>query len=998
MASDSPHSHSRWLSTNPHSPISSSTTQAVLTQHTAHTAGFSTRVLQHAHSRRSGAHSRSNGTTATPIHLLYSPQSPLTNAPMQSQQSKSSMIRRAPSPLAPHHSTSMCSSDGNAPAAEAYTRMSGYLRQPSPGIPPPLASNYPVASFRSTSGSRLPIADSIHNAPGALPLRLMRKNSSISPGVILADSLHASSTAGQVQRVDVKRLMSKPRAVHTPSSISSHPLLPVSAHQAVSQTHARASPSLSDDETSGRKASVQPLNIGRRRRRSRTMDEILLTNSISIPVRPPQVNLATSSTMTPTTSTIPTHDSVFQQHQAAGPSSSTGALMASTVPPEETINTTAASTDHHIQRTTIWLDTPGNVAMPRVRPAASFDLSRTTNLTPASALALAWSGSQRQSQPSPDSSVSHLPLPPPYPGKTLPVVPYQSGADARSDNPLGRRTPSGYFDSSARGGKVVAVGGPDDTAGDPYRMWAVVEDKLRQAARIPTSGNPVKELKRRVTGRFSRKKDKDKNKEKEREREREKREEYMGTFSPSAYPAESSRLGVPQRRRTENDIDKYPAEGLVIPQPRGPSLTAPSSIMSRKSWGDVTNSSNPTVTESGSYKSRLTPTGPAMDVNYNENAHSPRLSVPGSESSQTPAASLRMRSKSPAPSRAISQPVEGDTGKLWKLVRKLSNGALRQRFSNEQGDSSVAVEDIPPVPALPEDFELVDHHAYVSGRDREHAQANRWVVQQDVSSLGPAEDSSPARTHSTFNMRSSPIPSSTIRQLPIPVLPTSPRSTSPVSPPPLTTSTVRSQQVVANINALSPYTPRSKHAGISPAHEPRASQHSITTSGKSTSISGNEFSFRSNSPGFSSSVASDVTSSKFLTSPYSRRSSVSSNSELNTMAVAVGRPIISPEELFRIRQEEPFARQAQSDVGHGGASSGRVQPRGPRIHIKHSDKSSVVSKSMLSFWTSPPPPSSSPVVRQFLLSRVKQRLTDGCIGRTSITCSTKTPDIRKCST
>ncbi len=855
------------------------------------------------------------------------------------------------STLAHHHSTSMCSSDGNAPAAEAYTR-SGYLRQPSLGIPPPLASNYPVASFRSTSGSRPPMADNIHNAPGALPLRLMRKNSSISPGVILADSLHASSTAGRVQRVDVKRLMSKPRAVQPPSSISFHPILPVSAHQAGSQTHARASSSLSDDETAGRKASVHPLNVGRRMRRSRTMDEILLTNSIPIPVRPPQVNPTSSSAMTPTTPTIPTHDSVFQQHQAAGPSSTgeTTALMVSTVHPEETINATAASTDHHVQRTTIWLDTPGNVAMPRARQAASFDLQRTTNPTPASALALAWNGSQRQSQPSSDSSVSHLPLPPPYPGKTLPSAPNQSGADAWSDSPYGRRTPSGYFDSSERGGKVVAVGGPDDTAGDPYRMWAVVEEKLRQTARTPTSGNPVKELKRRVTDRFSRKKVKNKEREREKERGKEKRSESVGTFSPSAYPAESSRLGVPQRRRTEHDIDKHPAEGLVIPQPRGSSLTA---------------ASNPTVTESGSYKSRLTPTGPAMDDNYNENRHSPHPSVPGSEASQTPAASLRMRSKSPAPSRAIAESVEGDTGKLWRLVRKLSNGALRQRFANERGDSSVAVEDIPPVPALPEDFELVDHHAYVSGHSREHAQANRWVVQQHASSLGPVENSGAARTHSTFNMQSSPIPSSTIEQLPIPVLPTSPRSTSPVSPPLLTMSTVRSQHIVANINALSPYTPRSKHAGISPAHEPRASQNSITTSGKSTSISGNEFSFRSNSPGFSSSVASDVTSSKFLTSPYSRRSSVSSNSELHTMAVAVGRPIISPEELFRIRQEEPFARQAQSDVGHGGASSGRVQPRGPRIHVKHNDKGPVVSKSILCSSTSPPPPSISPVVRQF---------------------------------
>ena len=962
MASDS--SHSRWLSTNPHPPISASTTQAVLTQHTAHAAGFSTRILQHAHSRRSGAHSRSNGTTATPIHSLYSPQSSLTNAPMQSQQSKSSMIRRAPSPLVHHHSTSMCSSDGNAPAADSYTGMSSYLRQPSPGMPPQLASNYPLASFRSTSGSRPSVTDRVHNAPGAQPLRLMRKNSSISPGGLLADSLHAQSTAGQVQRVDVKRLMSKPRAVQPPSSTSSHSILPVSAHQAGSKTHARASASLSDDELAGRKASVHPLNVGRGRRRSRTMDEMMLTDSIPRLVRPPQVKPATGSMMTPTTPTIPTHDNIFQQQQAAGPSSTgettTTALMASTVRPEETINTMADPTDHHVQRTTIWLDTPGNATMPRARQAGSMDLPRTTNLTPASALALAWNGSQQHSQPSPDSSLSHLPPPPPYPEKALPLAPYQSksGADARSDSPYVRRTASGVFDSSMRGGKVVAVGGPEETAGDSYRMWAVVEEKLRQTARIPTSGNPVKELKRRVTGRFSRKKDKNK------EREREKRSESMGTFPPSARPAESSRLGVPQRRRTEHDMDRHPAEDLVIPQPRGSSLTALSSTMSHKSWGGVTNSSNLTVTESGSYLSRLTPTSSAMDVNHIEQTHSPHPSVPASESSQTPAASLRMRSKSPALSRAIAESGEADTGKLWKLVRKLSNGALRQRFANEQGDSSVAVEHVPPVPALPEDFELVDHHAYVYGRDREHAQASTWVAQQHVSSLGPVENSGAARTPSTSSAQYSPIPSSTIGQLPIPVLPTPPRSTSPVFPPPLTMSNLRSPHTMANTNtnALSPYTPRSKQAGISPAHEPRASQHSITTSGKSASMSGNEFSFRSNSPGFSS---SDVTSSKFLTSPYSRRSSVSSNSELHTMAVTVGRPIIPPEELLRIRQEESFARQAQSDIGHGGASSGRVQPRGPRIHIRHNDPSSVISKSMLSS-TSPPPPSSSPVVRQLI--------------------------------
>jgi hypothetical protein len=959
MTSNSSHSRSRWLSTNPHPPISSPTTQAVLSQHTGHAAGMSMRVLQHAHPRRSDAHSRSNGTTATPIHLLYSPQSSLTNAPMQSQHSTSStMVRRAPSPLVHHHSTSMCSSDGNASAAESYTHMSSYLRQPSLGVPPQLASNYSVAPFSSASSST---GDCIHNAPGAQPLRLMRKNSSISPGVILVDSLHAPSTAaGQVQRVDVKRLMSKPRAVKPRSSVSPHSILPASAQRVGSKAHPGASSSLSDDETVGRKASVQPLELRRRRRRSRTMDELMLTTSFSIPIRPPRVDLAPSSTTTPTTPAIPIHGNDFKQQQAAGPSSigetTTTAPMASTVRPEEPMNTTSASTDHHMQPKTTLLETPGYAAMPRARQAASLDLHQTPDLTPASALALAWNGSQRQSQPSPDSSLSQLPLPPSYSGKTLPLPPYQntSGANAWNDSSYGCGTPSGYFDSSTRGGKLVAIGGPDETPGDPYRMWTVVEEKLRQ---IPTSGNSVKELKRRVTGQLSRKKDKTK------EREREKRSESMGTFpSPSEYPAASSRPGVLQSRKIEHDIDKQPAEGLVIPQPRGSSLAALSSTMSRKSWGDVTNASNPTVTESGSYKSQLTPTGSAMDVNHNEHTLSPHPSVPGSESSHTPAASLLRRSKSPVPSRAPAESGEGDTGRLWKLVRKLSNGALRQRFANEQGDSSVPVEDIPPVPALPKDFDLVDHQVYVSGRDREHAQEKMSRFgQQRVASLGAVETAGAARTHSTFTVQSSPNSSSKIGQLPIPVLPTSPQSTSPVSPPLLTMPTLRSQHIMATINALSPYPPRSKHAGMSPAHESSASQQSITTSGKSASISGNEFSFRSNSPGFSS---SDVTSSRFLTSPYSLRSSVSSNSELNTTAVAVGRPIVPPEELFRIRQEDFFARQAQSDAGYDGASSGRVQPRGPRIHIKHNDRNPVVGRSMLSSPTSPPPPSSSPVVCQ----------------------------------
>ena len=920
------------------------------------------RILPHAHSRRSGAHSRSNGTTATPIHSLYSSESSFTDPSMQSQQSTSSTMRRAPSPLVHHHPSSMCTSDGNAPATESHTHMYSYLRQPSLGIPPQLPSNYPVASFRSTSSSRPSMGDSIHNAPGAQPIRLMRKNSSISPGVILADSLHASSTAtGQVQRVDVKRLMSKPRAVQPPSSISSHSIPPVSAHQTSSKTHARASSSLTDDETTGRKASVHPFDVGRRRRRSRTMDELMLTNSISLPIRPPPVDSATSSTMTRTTPVIPTHGNVFQQQQAAGPSSTgetaTTTFMANTVRPEEPINSISASTNHHTQRAAIFSDTPGYATMPRARQAASLDLHRTPDLTPASALVLAWNGSQRQSQPSPDSSLSQLPLPPPYSGKTLPL-PYQntSGADARSDSSFGRGTPSGYFDSSMRGGKVVAIGSPAETAGNP--LWAVVEEKLRQTARVPTSRNSVKELGRRMTGRFSGKKVKHKEREREKEREKEKRSESMGTFpSPNVYPAAS---GVPQRRKTEHDINKHPAEGPVIPQPRGSSLAAPSSTMSWKSWGDITNASNPTVAESGSYKSQLTPTGSAMDINHNEYTHPLHPSVPGSESSQTPAAALQIRNKSPAPSRVTAESGEGDTGKLWKLVRKLSNGALRQRFANEEGDSSVSVENIPPVPALPKDFELVDHHAYLSGRDREQAQEKMpWVDQQHVAPLEPVENSGAARAHST---QSPPISFSKIGQLPIP-LPTSPRSTSPVSPPLLTMPNLRTQHVMSNINALSPYPPRSKHAGISLAHEPRASQQSITTSGKSTSISGNEFSFRSNSPGFSSSVTSDIPSSKFLTSPYSRRSSVSSNSEPNTMAVAVGRPIVPPEELFRMRQEEFFARQAQSDAGHG-ASSGRVQPRGPRIHMKHNDNSSVVGRSMLSSPTSPPPPSISPVVRQ----------------------------------
>lgn len=953
MADDS--SHFLWLSTHPHPhpPISAYPPEAVLAQRTVHATGVSTKVLQHAHARRSQNHSRSNGTTATPIHSLYASHLSLTTAPMHSHPSRSSTSRRVPSPLVRHHSSSS-SSRGNASAAESftsYTHMAGHFRQLTPGIPPQLASNYSVVSLRGPSASRPSMGDSIHNAPGALSLRLTRKDSSINSGVTPADSLHASSTAGQVQRVDVKRLMSKPRAVLPPSSVSSHSIPSIPAYPNNPKTHARASASLSEDETADRKATIHPVDVGRRRR-SRTLDELMLTAAISIPTRPP---LVTDSTSTPTTRTIPTPSSTLRPHHAAGPSftgeTTTMALkspiMTATARPKETKNTTAASTDYHMQRTTVWLDNPTRPTQPTVPPArqtASLDLHRTGGLTPASALVLAWNESQRrQTQPLPDSS--HLSPPLPSPGKSPSLPPSQnlSDADTRSYGSYGHASLGGVFDSSTRGAKVVAVGGPEG-AEDPYRVWAMVEEKLRQTARTSGSGgNPIKGLKRRVTGRFSRGKDKNK----EREKEREKSSESMGAPPPSSvYPATSSRLDMPQRRKTEHGLERRPAEGdMVIPHPRGSSLTALSVAMgSRRSWGDTTNSSNPTVPESESYRSQVTPTRSAIDANHHGYANSP---VPGSESSQTPANSVRVRSKSPAPPPSAS---EGDVGRLWKLVRKLSNGALRQRIANEQGDSSGSLEDVPPVPALPKDFDLVDHRAYISERHREHAQENSlWVGQQCVASPGPVENPRSSGTQSTLTMQSPP------------VLPTSPPSASPGSPPLSTMPTSYTQHVAANINALSPhpYPPRGKHGNKTPDHKPSSS----TISGNSASMSGNEFSFRSISPGFSS---SDITSSKVMTSPYSQRSSVSSSSELHSTSVAVARPIMPPEDLLRMRYEDSFARQrAQSDTGHGAASSGRVQPRGPRIHIKHNNKSSVVNNPMLVSPTSPPPPSSSPVVCSF---------------------------------
>ena len=976
MTDDSSHFRRPSTSTHPHPPMASSSTEAVPAQRTEHTAGMSTDP-QHAHSRRSQEHSRSNGKTATPIHSLYSSQSYLTNAPILFQQlgsSGSSTTRRAPSPLVHHHSTSMSSSAGNAPAAEpsaSHAHMPVYNRQPPPGVPPQLATNYHLASLRSTS--RPSVGESVHSALGALPLPITRKNSSVSPGVILAESLHASSTTpGQVQRVDVKRLMSKPRAILSPSSIPSRSVLSVSAHRDSSKTHASTSSSLSDVETADRKASIHSLNIGRRRR-SRTMDELTLTTSMSMPIRRLQANLATSSTMTPMTPTVPTHSDTPRPHQAAGPSFTTGetattALKSPTIADpvrlKEVTNTTGAFTDFHMDRTTTWLDAPSHVAVPPARQASSLDLYRTRDLTPASALVLAWNESQRrQPQRPPDSSSSRLPSPPPSPGKTPPLPLSQNARDANTWNygSYENAASGSLFDSSTRGGNVVAVGGPETGTKDPHRVWATVEEKLRQTTRDPTTGNPIKELKRRVTGRFSRGKDKKK------EREREKRSESIGTFPhPSAYSAVSSKPGVPQHEKPEHGTNRQPTGNLVIPQPRGSSLTALSTL-SRKSWGNVTNASNPTTT--GSYQSQVTPTGSATDVNRSEYAHSPRPSMLGSELSQTPAASVRMRSRSPAPSRSVGESAEGEAGKLWKLVRKLSNGALRQRFSNEQDDSSVSAPDVPPVPALPKNFELVDHHAYISERNQKLAQGKTsWVGPQRVTSPEPIENPGTPGTQSTFTVQSPPIPSSNFEQPLTSVLPIPLPLTSPVSRPLLTMPKLHTQHGMPNINALSPrpYPPKGRHTGRTPAHKPSSSQQSITTSGNSASMSGNEFSFRSTSPGFSSSVTSDVTSSKVLTSPYSRPSSVSSGSELNTTTVAhaIARPIMPPDELFRIRQEESFARRVQSDVGHGGASSGRVQPRGPRTHIRHNNRNSVVNKPMFSSPTSLSPPSDSPVVCQ----------------------------------
>jgi hypothetical protein len=896
-------------------------------------------ILQHAPSRRSEDHSRSDGTTATPIHSLYTSPSPLTSPLMRSQQSSASAPRRAPSPPLRHHSTST-SSLANASAAESFTSYShkpGHSRQPPPGIPPQLVGNYLAASLRDPPVFRPYMPDGVHNAPGAPPLRPPRKNTSAAPGVTPADALHASSTAaGQVQRVDVKRLMSKPTAVPLPSSKPSHSKLSVLTHGGGRKTHARANPSSSDGETADRETSVHPLKL-RQPKRSRTADDLILTTSMSVPIRPP---------VTPTTSstTTLTHSNTLQPYQVTGLSFTTGEtttmalkspIMPNTVRPKEVISTRVASSDCH---TTVRLDTPSHKTVLSARHAASLDLTRTGNLTPASAVALAWNESQRQQlQPSPDPSSSQL-RPPPR-GNTLPFPLSKdntSEVDTWSYRSYGHAALGSVSDLSMRGEHTVAVGGPDEGAEDPYRMWAMVEEKLRQTTHTPSGGNPIKELRRRVTGRFSRGKDKNK------ERERKMSESISAFYPPSVHPAAS---GMPQRQTAEQGIDRQPAADLVVPELRGSSLIAPPWIMSRKSWGEMTNASNPSAVES--YNAQVTPTGSAMDVNYSDHIYSPPPSAPGSES-QMPAASTRMQSKSPAPSRWAAEPAEGDTGKLWRLVRKLSHGGLRkerQRFANELGDSLASAADVPPVPALPKDFELVDHRAYIAEHDSGLApETASWVGRQPEASLEPVEEPGSSGTQSTFTMQSPPVPSSRTERSPIPVLPTtSPPSTLSVSPPHFSIA----QHIMANTNALGshPHPPKGKHIIKTPAHRPTASQQSTMTSV-------HEFS--------SASVVSDMTNSKVMTSPYSRRSSVSSNSELNTTAVAIARPIIPPDELFRIPE-------AQSAVGQSGAPSGRVQPRGPRNHIKRNNKGSVGNNSTLVSPASPPPPSSSPAVRQHLL-------------------------------
>jgi hypothetical protein len=871
--------------------------------------------------------------------------------------------------------------------------------------------NYkPGSSISSISSSHPSTLSRSRTTDGQFqpPNQPISRSSSTSHRNGTTNAVTAQNENPQPQRINVKRLMSKP------------PSLPIQDRAQSAMAFSVDPPDVDDSDSMEDIRSNSLSILQRSKRRSRSVDILMSSHRMSTPLSPPVGHSEVAKPLSKPRLTMPATPSYFHgSHEARSPSTSGTVRQKSSLRPDP------RNSYLEIQRSSAEQQGDSQVVTSLHPDSLSPSL-----VTPASAIALAWTRSQKplmspaatKSQASP----THVDkLPPALVSGVLDSSPTSSPTPAlvSAVNQTAEKEfgPSGGSRNSAQ---VTSIFGDDD----PFTTWKLAEtafvpstsshETIHASPSSPsTLGITMREFSRRLTGAFGRK-----------EKTREKfisQHPFKHSPGPSVSHSIQSASSTSQTART---VSKASAS---LERPDTVSSTANLSQMDRVQPSQLASCHHPLQIPSASGSFAINPVSDAADGYdgnkdtqmsswnngrkqdidgdedqwvYSPKASQPLVTSPTSmtdstrDQGKTPPArahtpntlkkrsrgSLRSRPSISAPmpvvggSRkgqyqsapdATAQPLSqhnevstssgGNTGgRFRELVRKLSSGNLKRPSSHndkpcEEGltysspSRNRSREDfIPPVPPLPKDFELIlDPEAYLAERAKR--------VDGKYDSDG---DSLPANNNVTHYAKPGSSQLSSRRSSPIPS--TMKRHVDPEIS--MDTPTKRSaQRNNTDPNGIEKPKPRGAYMFPKrPAPKPELSS--------SASNSGTDHvwpEYRSSSPSPSS---SDLHSTRRAATSFDEFTSASSH-EMASSSQAhslIGQPIRAPRELFRRVEEEAATLKSQRSretATHNvqrkdsDQVGGRVSSDTSLIRVNREQEAAGRS-------ASPPPPMISPMV------------------------------------
>ncbi|EPQ56720.1 hypothetical protein GLOTRDRAFT_138375 [Gloeophyllum trabeum ATCC 11539] len=482
-----------------------------------------------------------------------------------------------------------------------------------------------------------------------------------------------SSSHGLSSRLDMKRLLSKPAAPsHSGSSIISLPSdsepAPVSPtfprKERSASDHDRSPMSTNPEHSRGREVMfkstsllVQP-SLGRKREpsASRPSTSREASSGAQYADRKPSssrfTRVASSSSSSPTTpiaTVVPSTKSAAAAttRRPSVPSLTIDPSYGSrpgTSPADRSIGRAAGRRYHGSGTTTKRRDTVANTSAPS---------TPTIGLTPAGAVAAAY----KQQEQRREKLVSMTTEDDQYRPKSRSLDDPRDVEPSTGPERGAEASPTPYYTVfGSTSGKVVAVGGPDDHDWTYTAVYAERSDTT--LGRTSSPAGVKRSLSRKVSASWRRGKGIP-------------RRDSSPDVSDRAQSAEGSKITLQERRSASMpkerrkslrlSIDDFAERRVVDPLLTGRSLSAGRRNPSASNWGEDS------VGTSG------------------DDLHESRRAKP----------SKLVKAKDPKKKEKEEEGSPG--GKLWKLMKRISTGGLRERYAS--GDFSP-----PPVPALPKEY------------------------------------------------------------------------------------------------------------------------------------------------------------------------------------------------------------------------------------------------------------------------------------------------------